>query len=123
MDRSTIDYLTVGDGAEGSIKRGRTRDSLYLKATLQFANEPKSREIRVRNLSEGGMMAEFDRVVPSGTPVIVDVRGVGEVPGRVAWCAEGRAGISFDAPVDPKRARKRVGTGTTTPDYAKPSVR
>ncbi|MDQ2893730.1 MAG: PilZ domain-containing protein [Pseudomonadota bacterium] len=123
MDRSSYDYLTVGDGAEGSIKRGRSRDSLYLKATLQFANEPKSREIRVRNLSEGGMMAEFDRVVPSGTPVTVDVRGVGEVSGRVAWCAEGRAGISFDLPIDPKRARKRVGSGSTTPDYAKPAGR
>ena len=123
MDSLNRDFLTVGDGAEGSIKRGRSRDSLFLKATLQFANEPKSREIRVRNLSEGGMMAEFDRVVPSGTPVTIAVRGVGEVPGRVAWCAEGRAGISFDVPIDPKLARKPVGGGATTPGYAKPSRR
>jgi len=120
MDDFSNDYLTVGDGSAGSVKRGRPRDSLFLKATLQFANEPKSRDVRVRNLSQGGMMAEFDRVVPMGTPVTIELRGVGKVRGQVAWCAEGRAGISFDRPIDPKLARKPVGTGATTPDYAKP---
>jgi hypothetical protein len=103
------DYLTIGDGSEGSIKRSKSRDSLFLKATLQFAGEAKTREVRVRNLSENGMMAELDRVVPTGMKLTVEIRGVGEVAGRIAWCAEGRAGIGFDTPVDPMLARKPVG--------------
>lgn len=112
-------FVTVGDGAEGSVKRGRARDSLYLRADLKFDDEPRIREVRVRNLSVGGMMAELDRVVPSGTPVSVTVRGIGEVAGRVAWCAEGRAGISFDVQIDPKKARKPIGKRASTSDYAK----
>lgn len=101
-------HLTIGDGTEGSIKRTESRDSLFLGATLHFDGEVRTRDTRVRNLSEGGMMADLDRVVPPGTRVTVDIRGIGEVTGRVAWCAEGRAGIRFDSSVDPRLARKPV---------------
>lgn len=109
MDSFGYHHLTIGDGAEGSIKRGKARDSLFLGATLRFDGDDRARDIRVRNLSEDGVMAELDRVVPAGTRVSLDIRGIGDVSGRVAWCAEGRLGIRFDSPVDPRRARKPVG--------------
>ncbi|HVF94546.1 MAG TPA: PilZ domain-containing protein [Sphingomonas sp.] len=101
-------------------KRGRPRDSLFLTAKLTFVGSEDTREVRVRNLSEGGMMAELDRVVDAGTAVMLDLRGIGEVVGKVAWCTEGRIGIAFDRKIDPRLARKPVGQGARTPVYATP---
>jgi len=122
MESYGYGHLTIGDGAEGSIKRSEPRDSLFLKATLRFGHEAKARDLRVRNLSESGMMADLDRIVPEGTRLTVDIRGIGEVQGRVAWCESGRMGIRFDTTVDPQQARKPVGGGGQTPSFAKPAI-
>ena len=122
MDSFKSESLMPASGVDGSTKRGRTRDSLFLLATVTVDGETAGKEVRVRNLSAGGMMAELDRVVATGTSVAIDLRGVGEIAGKIAWCAEHRVGIAFDHPIDPKRARKPVGKGTTTPGYAKPLV-
>ena len=110
---------TAGPPVPEAAQRLRKRDSLFLTAQLTFVGtEP--REVRVRNLSEGGMMAEVDRIVDVATPVSLVLRGIGEVRGKVAWCTEGRIGIAFDRPIDPHKARKPVGqgkhaSGPTTP--------
>ena len=116
FNRDPIADLSAG----GPVPRPRKRDSLFLTARLTFVGTPDSHEVRVRNLSEGGMMAEVDRVVDAATPVTLDLRGIGEVSGKIAWCTEGRVGIAFDHPIDPKKARKPVGQGTRTPAYATP---
>jgi hypothetical protein len=103
-----------------STKRQRSRDSLFLTAKLGFAGSTDLREVRVRNLSDGGMMAEVDRVVDVGTAVSIELRGIGAVSGKVAWCTEGRVGIAFDMKIDPQKARKPVGQGKRTPVYASP---
>lgn len=108
--------------AVAASQRLRNRDSLFLTAKLSFVGTDGVREVRVRNLSEGGMMAEVERVLDTGTPVLLDLRGIGEVPGKVAWCTEGRIGIAFDHAIDPRKARKPVGQGGRTPSYAKPIV-
>jgi hypothetical protein len=82
------------------------RDSLMLSATLMIGD--KEWAVRVRNLSAGGLMAEFDRPVVRDQAVRIDVRGVGWVDGRVAWATAGRVGIAFDQEIDPKLARKPV---------------
>jgi len=95
--------------------RTRGRDSLLLIAHLQLGDEHGVREVRVRNLSEGGLMLELDKVVEVGTPVRLDLRGIGETIGKVAWCTEGRMGIALDSPIDPKKARKPVGGTKSAP--------
>ena len=100
----------------------RLRDSLFMVAQLRIADDATAVDVRVRNLSPGGLMIELDRMVAPGVAVSLSLRGVGEVTGKVAWCTRGRVGIAFDAEIDPKRARKPVGGGQTTPDYAKPIV-
>ncbi len=109
MDQFGYHHLTIGDGAAGSIKRGKSRDSMLLRATLRIDGDSRIRETRVRNVSEDGMMADLDRVFATGTRVAIEIRGIGEVAGRIAWCEAGRAGIRFDSPVDPTLARKPVG--------------
>lgn len=130
MDRVNGDMVCgeAGDGdAALETKRARSRDSLFLMAHLWVGDAPAAREVRVRNLSEGGLMVELDRMVEVGTAVRLDLRGIGEISGKVAWGTEGRLGIALDAPIDPKKARKPVGGAKTavptTPFYARVAPR
>ena len=56
------------------------------------------------------MMAECGEPLTTAEQVVLDLRGIGEVTGRVAWCHAGRVGISFDTPIDPRLTRKPVST-------------
>ena len=112
--------VEADNGGDVAPARGRGRDSLLLSAKLQLAGEPTVHEVRVRNLSEGGLMAELNALVAQGTAVQLELRGLGSIAGTVAWCTRGRIGIALNEPIDPQRARKPVGTGARTPGYVKP---
>lgn len=90
-------------------KREIDRDSLFLKAELRFPASNAQGEVRIRNLSAGGLMAEAPVQVARGEKVELNLRNIGWISGVVAWVAEGRIGIAFDHPIDPKAARKPVG--------------
>ena len=92
--------------------RDSNRDSLFLQAVLRHTTLSADTNVRVRNLSAGGMMAECPGQFQAGDPIEVEMRGVGLINGRIAWVAEGRIGIAFDQEIDPLRARKPVGQGT-----------
>ena len=106
MDGYTGDFDEDDDGS-GS-QRTRTRDSLFLMASMRLGVESATQDVRVRNLSEGGLMVEVHKPLPIGTLVTLEVRGLGEVRGNVAWYAEGRAGVALESAIDPKKARKPV---------------
>lgn len=91
-------------------RRSSARDSLFLAATIRRAgaDERNIEPARVRNLSAVGVMVDYVEVAAPGEAVIVTVRGIGSVPGKVAWVRQGRIGIAFDMEVDPKLARKPV---------------
>lgn len=93
----------------GQPKRELDRDSLFLKATLRFVDGDDCGEVRIRNLSAGGLMAEAPVIAKRGDKVELELRNIGRVTGYVAWVAQGRIGIAFDHPIDPKLARKPVG--------------
>ena len=94
---------------QAAAQRSDRRDSLLLTATFRVIGESRDEQVRVRNLSAGGLMIELPDDIEPGTPVEIEVRGIGRIPGKIAWCTVGRAGIAFDKPVDPKKARKPVG--------------
>lgn len=107
----------VFDEAVPAAEPTRGRDSLFLSARLRFVGFPEAMTVRVRNLSPGGLMAELPDPLPTpDQPIEVEVRGIGWIPGRIAWQTEGRIGIAFDRDIDPQRARKpvsdRSGRGT-----------
>lgn len=108
--------------AAGPETRSRKRDSLFMTAKLWQPGSEQIFEVRVRNLSTGGLMIEFDRALDPGAAVLLYMHGLGELSGTVAWSTRGRVGIALDWEIDPKRARKQVGGGTTTPVYAKPAL-
>ena len=115
MDRSPeppAADATVPFGGQG---RHAARDSLLLTARLRIGD--RKVDVRIRNLSAGGLMAEYPGMVSLSQPVEIDVRGVGPVTGRVAWATDGRIGIAFDEPIDPMRARKPVTTRKPDSDH------
>ena len=99
---------STADIADKSHGRDAARDSMFLQATLRPVSgaNPAPFSVRVRNLSAGGMMAEADAEVAIDDRITVELRNVGKVGGRVAWVRAGRFGVTFDAPIDPKLARK-----------------
>ncbi|HEY9553549.1 PilZ domain-containing protein [Allosphingosinicella sp.] len=103
--------IVQGGVARPPTRRTSSRDSLFLSATIQRVDdalgEPMS--VRVRNLSAIGLMADYNGVAVPGEPVIVTVRGIGSVAGKVAWIKKGRVGVNFDVEVDPLMARKPLG--------------
>ena len=117
MERLLPEPFKPIGGTDGTTEP-RARDSLFLMARLRTPSLPQTYTVRVRNLSAGGLMAEFETPLDRDTPVEVEVRGLGWVAGRVAWFTQGRTGIAFDSAIDPQRARKPVG-----PVRATPSVR
>ncbi len=123
MDQFSQDPYAAAAGEDGAHNRNEARDSLFLMADMRLPGSPDAFQVRVRNLSAGGLMAEFPNGLDQGTPVEFDVRGIGWVPGRVAWSAAGRIGVAFDRQIDPMLARKPVGLGTKTPVFVKPVLR
>ena len=112
-------FLAAAEEMRVSTPRAKDRDSLFLLAQMRLGDEAKVRDVRVRNLSEGGLMADVDAPVAVGTVATLDLRGIGEVCGRVAWFAEGRVGIALDTSIDPKKARKPVGRPAKAAPFAK----
>lgn len=102
--------------------RSVSRDSLLLVAELAVGDRPAV-AVKVRNLSDTGMMGEGELDIAVGEPFVVDLRNIGKVHGRVAWARGKRFGLNFDKIVDPKLARAPVGTGPReAPRYARPAV-
>ncbi len=119
MDQQSYDPFADNGTEDPAAQRHDTRDSLLLVANFRVAGFTETTQVRVRNLSAGGLMAEIATHIETGLPVEVEVRGLGWVPGRVAWVAAGRIGIAFDHLIDPQAARKPVA-GAREPAKAKP---
>ena len=110
MDQYSNDpFGALGADAEAAAKRHDSRDSLFLMADLTVAGHP-AEQVRVRNVSSGGLMAEYGAMIEIGTRLQIKLRGVGMVAGRVAWATDGRIGIAFDEAIDPMLTRKPVGS-------------
>lgn len=93
---------------DGSENRQIARDSLFVLADVRIDGAAQEYRIKVRNLSEGGMMGEGAVRVIRGSVVEVSLRNIGWVKGTVAWVQDTRFGIAFNDPIDPRLARLRA---------------
>lgn len=89
--------------------RNLSRDSLFVLSDLRVDGAGEVHRVKVRNLSEGGMMAEGAAPVQRGDKVSVELRNVGKVDGVVAWLQGDRFGVAFAETIDPKLVRAPVG--------------
>jgi len=99
-------------------QRHEKRDSLFLSATVSI-NGSRTFSTRVRNLSAGGMMIDVTRDQIPGTPVVAELRGIGQIDGRIAWSSPGRAGIAFNEDIDPRLARSSSAAKHEMPEFLK----
>jgi hypothetical protein len=98
------------------------RDSLFVLADLRLDGSDVIHQVKVRNLSAGGLMAEGAVPVMRGTVVWVDIRNIGWVEGSVAWVQSNRFGVAFRDEIDPVLARGAKQTGESTPRFVKPPM-
>ena len=115
--------MTMADDPDqaGARKRAAKRDSLFLLADIRRESGEALGRARIRNLSETGLMADCERVLGDDDRLVVDLRGIGEVAGRVAWVRGDRIGMVFDQHIVPQDARRPVGKGQdATPAYLRP---
>ena len=99
-------------------QRHEKRDSLFLTAEVAIDGGTPF-WTRVRNLSGGGMMIDVTRDQLPGTPLVAELRGIGEITGRIAWSLPDRAGVAFSGEIDPRRARKNSGAKEEVPEFLK----
>jgi hypothetical protein len=119
VDHSFAPDETAGADARFESMRAEPRDSMFLMAVMRRAGSADV-TVKVRNLSSGGMMAESPFSFSRGDVIETELRGIGTVAGKIAWTAGGRVGVQFDAPIDPRLARKPVG-GNPQPQLVKAS--
>jgi len=84
------------------------RDSVFLLAEIEAADESGGGTFRVRNISRGGLMADGPLLFQPGTAVVIQLRNLGSVAGQVAWTDRARIGVCFDHPIDPRAVRQPV---------------
>jgi len=91
--------------------RSVARDSLFLLADIRVEQNAEAYRVRVRNLSDGGMMGEGQLRVQRGHRVSVELRNIGAVGGTVAWVQDNRFGVAFDEEIDSQKARRPLQGG------------
>ena len=89
-------------------QRTSPRDRILLLGRLRVAGEAEIHAVRIRDLSAGGMRAQFSGRPLGHTQVAVEIRNLGWVEGRVAWQNADMIGVRFAEPIDPERARIAV---------------
>lgn len=91
--------------------RSVARDSLFLLAEIRVEQQSDTHRVRVRNLSDGGMMGEGNLRVQRGHRLTIELRNVGVVGGTIAWVQDNRFGIAFDDEIDSQKARRPLQAG------------
>lgn len=89
--------------------REMERDSLFMQGVLHLPGQSQPVTVRVRNLSAGGLMADYAGEIAQDTFVEIELRNIGRVSGRVAWVSASQFGLAFDAKIDPLAVRRPIG--------------
>jgi hypothetical protein len=99
----------MSDEATIASNRRAARDSLFLNTEIRVQGVRDPIPVRVRNLSATGMMVDGHPAFTDGAEIVTDLRGIGDVKGRIAWTMAQRAGVAFDEEIDPVKARTPAG--------------
>lgn len=86
--------------------RSVARDSMFMLADIRVEHSSETHRVRVRNLSDGGMMGEGHLRIQRGLRVVVELRNVGTIGGSVAWVQDDRFGVAFDEEINSQLVRR-----------------
>jgi hypothetical protein len=79
---------------------------MALKAEILCRRTQARFGIIVRNISGGGLSAECPEILSVGDEVVVSLRRLGEVPGRIVWVQSQRFGMAFEMRIDPVKVHQ-----------------
>ena len=65
--------------------RGLQRESLYFMAELQPDGTASPEKVKVRNLSDGGMMIDGSLMLDTGRRVTVTLKNIGTIPAHITY--------------------------------------
>lgn len=82
-------------------KRHSFRSSLFMTAPCRIEGMDGEVTVKLRNISEKGLMAEGLITPREGALVSLNLRNLGWVDGSVAWVQDHRFGIMFAHDIDP----------------------
>ena len=94
--RQLANTVTVEADGYQCIREPRHR--LMRRAVARIEDEVV--ELKLRNISSMGALAECDVPVTPGTPMTIDIVGVGPVFGTVRWAHTGQFGVQFGEQFD-----------------------
>jgi hypothetical protein len=103
-------------------KRSAKRNRVLLAAKVSIGQSEI--DVRLRDLSRKGALVECQSPPPAGVEVVFS-RGSISVPARVAWSAEGRAGLEFAYMIDEGEVfvqLKRTTTDQNQPRFRRPRL-
>ena len=95
--------------------RASRRNQILLLAQMRVDGESVCFGIRIRDLSAGGLRAQFAERRLGKVRIAVDIRNIGWVNGSVVWQNDTHIGIRFDTPIDPEKARITVTGSFASP--------
>lgn len=93
---------------------------MFLMGELRLEGDEASHQVKVRNLSNGGLMAEANLRVMRGQLLSIRLRNIGLVEGSVAWVQGNRFGVAFRHEVDARLARFKSTVEDSAPRYTRP---
>ena len=92
---------------ESSMAQNRRsrRSNVLMAACIETANGLA--DVTLRNLSADGALVEGDGIPEADSPVVFRKKDL-VISGRIAWVNDRRAGISFDAKLDPETILRHI---------------
>ena len=108
LDSEQADARSDGEDSASVKNRVSDRQSIFMQGYLQLAHMRAPQAVRIRNLSQGGMLAETPLPATVDECLTVHLPNIGPVTGRVAWTALNKFGVAFDNMVDPHQVRRKV---------------
>ena len=111
---SMVQGFIFGKPSPGEVARGIANSVTVEAAGFACVREPRQRlmrralaaidgekvELRLRNISSMGALAECDLAVAPGTAITIDILGVGPVRGVVRWAQSRKFGVQFENEFD-----------------------
>lgn len=108
LETDQVDASAGGEDCSSVPGRGSDRHSIFMHGYLQLAHMVAPQRVRIRNLSQGGMLVETPLPATVEECLTVHLPNIGPVTGRVAWTALNKFGVAFDNLVDPHQVRRKV---------------
>ena len=114
---------TANSMYERSITQNRRsgRSNVLMTATIE--TDVGSTDVTLRNLSSEGALIEGEGIPRKGSKILFRKKELA-VSGRIAWVSHRRAGIAFDARLEPETVLRHIPKPRTRiqPNFKRPGV-